>query len=418
MNKLSYYKSLIFCTLFSFVFLTNFSAQNNTSSPYSMFGLGDIENRGSIRSSGMGGVGIALESENTINLLNPASYSGLDSMSFLFDIGVLGKFSTLKSNNHQESITDMNLSGITFGFKANKRWALSFGLLPYSSIGYRFDDEKIIEGTTISYLNSIEGIGGINQFYFGNSFKVLKNLAVGINVSYLFGNLTVNESNSIVLNSTAYSSNTESSYYLNNLYLDYGIQYHFAVKKNIFSIGAIFSNKQLLNADYSTQTLLGTGDELYLEEKSAKDIIIPQSAGIGLAFQIPEKLLISADYQIQDWTENSFLNDIADYKRSQGIRFGVEYKPQKSIGSSYFSFIDYRIGAYYTDLYYQLYDIPIIERGVSLGFGLPLRGAKINLSMEYAIKGATTKGLVEEDYFKVKLGLSLKQSWFQRRKFY
>lgn len=418
MNNIQILKLYIFILSISFSH-SSLIAQNNTSSPYSIFGLGDIEPKSSIRSTGMGGIGIALPSEHSVNTLNPASYTGLDTLSFVFDIGLMGKFTRLKSQNMQEKVNDFNINAINFGFKPKKWWALSFGLMPYSTIGYQFDNEKIIEGTTTKYINTIEGSGGLNQVYFGTAFKLWKNFSVGVNASYLFGNLITNELNDLVINNTSYSTNTENTYYLNNVFFDYGLQYQFTKTKWHYSIGIVFSNKQTLSSDFTTQTTLETtGEEYYSEENSAKDIVIPQSAGVGFALQIPERLLVSVDYTIQDWTENTFTKSIADYKISQSAKFGLEYKPEKSIGSSYFSYIDYRIGAFYSDLYYQLYGIPITEKGLSIGLGLPFRSSKANLSFEYAIKGTTQSGLVEENYFKIKLGLSLKQLWFQRRKFY
>ena len=393
------------------------NAQNNTSSPYSMFGLGDIEARTSIRSNGMGGAGIALESKGVMNYLNPASYAGLDSMFFLFEIGGMGKFTTLKTNYKEEKVNDGNISAINFGFRAKKWWALSFGLMPYSIIGYRIDNDRIIEGTNLSYLNTMEGSGGINQAYIGNAFKI-KNFSFGFNTSLLFGNLVIKESNQVALTGEVYDLQTESSYFLSNLYLDYGVQYHFKIKKLIYAIGATFSNKQQLNSSFSNSTYLSTGEVLSSEENSAKDIIIPQSMGVGISVEIPDRLVVAADYVIQDWTENTFASSIASFKNSQSIKIGIEYKPNRSFGKSYFNFVDYRIGAFYSDLYYQLYGIPIIEKGVSIGFGLPFRGVKIDMSLEYGIKGTTQNGLVEENYFKLKLGLSLKQLWFQKRKFH
>lgn len=176
-----------------------------------MFGLGDIESRGSIRSSGMGGVGIAFDSKDAINILNPASYSGIDSTAFVFDIGGMGKFSTLKTLRNHEKVNDGNISAINFGFRTNKWWAMSFGLLPYSNIGYKIDTEKIISGTTVHYLNTIEGQGGINQVYVGNSFK-FKNLSLGVNAAFLFGNLIILETNN-ALNGEFYTMETENSYF-------------------------------------------------------------------------------------------------------------------------------------------------------------------------------------------------------------
>ena len=54
--------------------LLNVAAQNMTSSPVSMFGLGELSTGEGGIYSGLGGVGIALRGENVINSANPASF--------------------------------------------------------------------------------------------------------------------------------------------------------------------------------------------------------------------------------------------------------------------------------------------------------------------------------------------------------
>lgn len=407
------FKLAIIVFLLSFL---NIKAQNNTSSPYSMFGLGEIESKASIRSSGMGGAGIAFTSESAINMLNPASYTGIDSSAFIFELGGMGKFSTLKTNSQKEYANDGNFSYVNFGFRAKKWWAMSFGLRPYSNIGYRIDNQRYIGGTTEPYLNTIEGQGGINYFYIGNAFKY-KNLSVGVNTSLLFGSLTLQEYN-VFYTENFESLLTENTYFLRNIYFDYGIQYQFKLAKLKYSIGATFSNQQKLLASYKTFTVNSSGDSLKSESSLAKDIFIPQYGAVGVSVEIPQRLIVAADYSIQDWSESLFYSSIAEYKMSQSFHFGVEYKPVRKYFKSYFSFVDYRLGAHYSDLYYELYGIPVTEKGISIGFGLPFRGIKIDLSFEYGILGADKINMLEEDYFKFKVGIALKQNWFQKRKFY
>ena len=56
--------------------------------PYSMYGYGVLNDHVSSAQRAMGGIGYALRSPRQINVKNPASYAAIDSMTFLFDIGV------------------------------------------------------------------------------------------------------------------------------------------------------------------------------------------------------------------------------------------------------------------------------------------------------------------------------------------
>ena len=68
-------------------------AQNGTNSPYTRYGYGDLSNRSFGAGRSMGGVGIGLRSSKQINPMNPASYSSMDSMTFLFDFGASAQLS-------------------------------------------------------------------------------------------------------------------------------------------------------------------------------------------------------------------------------------------------------------------------------------------------------------------------------------
>ncbi|MBQ5925150.1 MAG: hypothetical protein IIX03_00390, partial [Paludibacteraceae bacterium] len=84
-------------------------AQNNTNSPYTRYGYGQLEDDCFSRSQSMGGTSIGLRNKNSINSTNPASYSSIDSTSFIFEMGVSGLLSNFQSNNSQNTTFTGNL---------------------------------------------------------------------------------------------------------------------------------------------------------------------------------------------------------------------------------------------------------------------------------------------------------------------
>ena len=62
--------------------------QKLVNSPYARFGPGTLEPAGSFKSLGMGRTGVAYTDPLNITYQNPASYSRLDTNSFVFDFGV------------------------------------------------------------------------------------------------------------------------------------------------------------------------------------------------------------------------------------------------------------------------------------------------------------------------------------------
>ena len=117
-------------------------SQNNTNSPYTRFGYGDLTEGTASELRGMGGVGIANRSKSTINVLNPASYSSVDSLTFQFDVGAGARFSHFMTKgtdgNLSNSAFNANLEYLTMRFPLGKWLGFSAGLLPYSFSGYNF----------------------------------------------------------------------------------------------------------------------------------------------------------------------------------------------------------------------------------------------------------------------------------------
>jgi len=169
-------------------------SSQTTSSPYSIFGLGYLESNAIGPFKAMGGTGIAFLSDKSVNFMNPASYSGLDSLISVFELGVFGKYTMFSTSRETQSLINANLKYVAMGFRIAPWLATSFGFSPYSSIGYSISVDSPVEGTNQEYLKTFTGNGGINQVYLGASVKIVRNLSLGFNAAYLFGNITHTES--------------------------------------------------------------------------------------------------------------------------------------------------------------------------------------------------------------------------------
>src|SRR3954469_18012258 len=92
--------------LFLFLFLSAIhllSAQQNTLSPYSRYGIGELEPGGFVPQKGMGGIGTAFYGQDRLNFLNPSSYA-FDTIT-TFEPGIRGEYANLATvtNNQNAS---------------------------------------------------------------------------------------------------------------------------------------------------------------------------------------------------------------------------------------------------------------------------------------------------------------------------
>ena len=69
-----------------------------------------------------------------------------------------------------------------------KHVGVSFGLIPFTNIGYNYSVTDYLDGDrSTTYTNTYSGSGGIHQVYFGAGWEFLKGLSIGANVSYIWG---------------------------------------------------------------------------------------------------------------------------------------------------------------------------------------------------------------------------------------
>lgn len=404
------------------------NAQNRIHTPYSRFGIGEIQAYSNSQYSAMGGIGFAIATPNSVNFNNPASYTKFDSLSFIFEGGMISNFTTLESNGLSQKSNYTSLSYLTFGFPINRWWKASFGLLPYSSVGYKITDHQ-----SVPYYGNVdfryEGNGGINQFFIGQAIKLNSNLSIGVNIGYLFG--TIDKSRIVAPLDSAYVFNvkTLNSNTYGNFKFNFGLQYFKSLKNDfIFGTGVVFSN--VINGKVTDNQLsysyseTSTGYEYVYDTSSVlskseqNEIHLPMSAGIGFSIEKKNKWLIGADFNWQNWEAYSYKNIKDSLYNSFRISIGGMIKPNSN-SSNYFKRITYRAGFRFEPNYLKLYGEQINEFGISFGLGLPLRKSKstINLGVEFGRKGTQNNGLIEENFTKFTIGFSAYDFWFYKRKF-
>lgn len=418
MNKYFYIIQYLVLAAVIMLINLNVNAQNNTSSPYSMYGLGELRSQTNPHNSALGGTGIGLVSANFLNTLNPASYNGIDSLTFIFEIGADAKLSDYKTKRKSASSADANFSYLALGWRINQWLAAGFGLNPFSSTGYEINTTSLIEGIQQEYPLTIYGSGDISRAYFSTAVRPLKNFSLGFKTSFLFGNQAQTQFHDLSGLGSASISN-ETTDYFNNFYWEFGIQYQFQLPNSTFTLGAIYNPRQELHTKRVNTTYNSAGVTLQYEEESEGEFIIPQEAGIGISWQKGEHLLLALDAGMQMWSDESYDVSGVDLKNNPYVRGGIDFLPSTNMLASYWKKVNYRIGGQYAKSYLSLREIQLGEMGISFGLGLPIRNQKsrIDLSFELGKSGTISKNLIQENYVRFRLGFSLKDRWFTRPKY-
>ncbi|HEY5499878.1 MAG TPA: hypothetical protein VIK20_05795 [Bacteroidales bacterium] len=395
-----------------FLFLSCMSAQN-TSSPYSRYGLGSLENASMGKSRAMGGIGYGIRDNIQINPLNPASYSAVDTLNFVFDFGVSSSYSFFTENGKSQVNPNGKFDYLAMKVPLKKYWGLTMGLMPFSSVGYSRKENGTTAFGDIDYTNTYVGSGGLNTVFLGTGISLGKNLSLGTNIKYVFGTLSY----------TGTTSNTgyNSSYFYKSVILgtpslDFGVQYQtYLGKKGKLVLGATFTNASAFQLNERDSINISGTDTTTSKVDYAFDL--PNTIGIGASYTYDRRLTVGFDFQNQAWSNANFYGKKGTLSDNTRYALGVEYLPAL-IASNYLNAIRYRFGMNYTDTYYKFSDGTVKNAGITLGFGLPLRGQKsaLNFSFEAGKLIVPASCALHENYFKVSLDVSFNEMWFLKRK--
>ena len=393
-------------------------AQYSANSFYSVFALGDLNTSGTGKISGMGNAGVALRSGTYLNNLNPSSYSAFDSTSFIFDFGLAGYTSAFSSRSEKKIASDMNFDHLALGFPITGWWGSSIGIIPYSTVGYNITTSIPVEGKILDVETLFVGNGGINQFYLSNAFSIARQFSLGLNLSYLMGSITQNEINKLGVFGLD-DIYTIRTMHFNNFHYSLGFQYCLNLNRDKLSIGATYSPLQKLSTSYSIEVRIEDADTLKSDSEVLDDFIMPASFSAGLAYEVNSILSFAVDYSLHKWSDAGYSKDVARLTDCYSINFGMEYNPVQQKNSTFWNVIKYRLGGYYEKTYLTLKGNEIIDTGITLGLGFPIRRQKsiINLSIGLGQLGTLNDGLIKETYGSLTLGLSFHDNWFIRRRF-
>lgn len=410
--------------------IVNTYSQKSSASPYSFFGIGEENIIKTVEEISRGETGVADYSSYSLFLSNPASLANLTYTTY--GLGVTN--STLKAtdglNSERSSVT--SLSYLALGVPIGDKAGFAFGLQPNTNVGYSLLQEFTDANDLVTESNLFSGSGGTNRVFLGYGRKFHKFATVGIEGSFIFGRLSNN-----ILNrrdNVQFATQSETNSNISGFVLKVGIQYHKPLKKKKdieLQLGATAS----LNSN-----LTNRGDELLfslLNNTSGaiipRDTILNQSfngkvknpfkstVGIGIGKHYNWNMSLEYAYQGAISFSGGVLDggsSIVNYKSANRISFGGYYLPNYNSVTSYWDRVTYRGGIKYKQTGLVVNNEDINEYGISFGVGMPLGKelSTLNLGLELGKRGTINSGLVKENYFNLRIGFTLNDKWFVKRK--
>ncbi|MBS1653844.1 MAG: hypothetical protein JSU05_03285 [Bacteroidetes bacterium] len=402
-----YAKNTFFFLLFSI--LTLHSMAQNMNSPYSVYGIGDIDTKTYNRTSGMAGTGLATKSSVFLIDNNPASISGLIRSFYIMNIAITGKASQYSGdpvNSTNSSNKDLWVKGIILGVKINNFWASSIGFNQFSNVNYVLNGSKFIEGTNTSLTTTYTGDGGLNKYYWNNAFSLGKHFSVGVKSSVIAG--SVNQTETLVEETTSNVIQTKQQDYYGHLHFEYGAIYNTSLnKKWDLALGGKFSNKT--NMPYNRSITVTENSSIIVNDKYLKtnQFYLPVSLGGGLSLTHNKKSTFAADYIHEDWSSLNISGTGWQLINSDRVSIGTQISKFQNAFGQNFEKNFWQFGAFAKSSYLSVRNHNINDYGISFGYGGLLKGGLLySLSGEFGTRGTTSASLIRENYFQFTIGLS------------
>lgn len=428
----------------------------NAFSPYTMYGIGEVNTPGTMVMRSMGGAGVAMRSVNSVNLLNPAAHSAAPRKTFLFNFGLEGQnfynAQTAEGIAKRTSYNTFNFHDIAFQMPLGKGLGLGFSLTPYSSVGYRMkydhslDPSDPVAGNVGLVRYNYEGEGDVTQVKLGVGWEIFRNFSFGAALQYYWGNINrsfVMTPVPFVGEGTYSSTVGEDKYGVSSFKGSVGVQWSpIRNTKRALTIGAAYEFGGDLSPRVTKRIYVG---DLYSsivhDDVSQLPLVLPRQLTAGVHYQ-NTRWNLCLDYVYQDWgsrNSGSVSTGVSGadrtsyevaYTNTGTLRAGAEFSPNRYDVRRPLRRWYYRAGFSYGSYNQTFNGHALSQYAATLGVGIPVNFfafSSIDVGVEYGRRGyniAERVGLVRQQYFKIAVGFSLfasstenQEYWFMRPKY-
>ena len=402
-------------------------AQKNNASPYSFFGIGEQTSQKTVEEMSMGQIGAAFNSSYQITFTNPAALGNLQYTTYT----IAGENRSFRINDgtNKGSASTASLSYFALGIPVGARAGLSFGLQPNTTVGYSLTGEIKNTAGDLTEINAYNGKGGTNRVFMGFGYQLHKSVSLGLEAAYVFGsieNTLLNRRDGVPL---ATMHRTDSK--INGFTAKAGLQFKTKVSEKLtLKGGAVFHLKNNLSNDGDELlfSLLNTGNEIIsprdtlINNSFNSEIRKPLQTMLGVGLGEESKWYAGLEYSFQnaiDFFDGVLAsNTRVGYDKASRVSVGGYYIPKINSISSYWDRITYRAGVSYKETGLVVNNTKVSDLGMSFGVGLPMgkQLSNLNLGFELGQRGETKNSLIKENYFNFRLGLTLNDRWFVKRK--
>jgi hypothetical protein len=439
--------------------MTSAKGQTDFGSPYSLFGPGTPFQRQTVSQAGMGGSGSAFFDLYRQNLLNPAVQAYHADP--IFEFGGRLDRTTYGSNEGSFAATAFKINNISMSFPIMRnRMGLTIGIVPYTSLGYDVTASSAEGSTDTPFTANYRGEGGISRAFIGTGLKLFDKvdsannvtaLAIGGNMNFNFGtienlrqmgfpedlqNLGLSATEKILMRDASFEVGAHFQTNIVKRSID-SPKYLKLLLSTVYDLGGDMNSElseTITNIRFASNGGVAVGDTLSFFDRSKGTLTLPGKLTLGMGLDYVndkrQRIRFAFDYSVQEWSayrisyENSSRG--FDFEDSHTIKTGIEFTPSLS-SLNFLERVTYRTGFRYEETSLNIRNTRISDIGISFGASIPMHfqrnttQSSVNFGTEFGRYGTKENGLIQEDYMRFYIGLSLtpnfRNRWFVQQKY-
>ena len=357
----------------------------------------------SVRGFGMGGTGLALKDTVMINNYSISMWRHLTETRATFSMNYNRISADIAGESYSSATGDFGGMNLVIPVK-KKKVVVGIVLQPYTDLD--FSTFRSVDNGGLLYDQLTELNGSVSRARVNIAWSLMPELGVAFQGSYYFG--TLNHTYEFFFDDPALADQFHQiAYRLSGP----GVGASFDAMPFDRLHVAGFADIQP-NIDFTVEFVSRVPTPVNQERQFDS---FPLQYGIGAAFDISKRWLVSSDYSFQKWSE-LLKTASPDYEDWYQLGIGFERRANTRRGASFFNRMDLRAGYSTSHIGYRFNDASVVENAVHLGMGLPFTQDRnrLDIGVRAGIRGDQGKNLAEETFFQLQMSISLGERWFQK----
>jgi len=398
-------KWLQFCTLG--LALATIAGSVEAGSIYSRFGIGVPRYYVSARAFAMGGAGVAVASNTSLNYINPAALSYFTVT--MIDASALSEKTDVRvPNANKGEFSNTIFNGFMALVPLQGGLVVSLGMQPYSFVSYDFSSPLVTDNFQAT--QSLIGEGSLTRGFLKLGVGITHWLRLGVGADFYLGRIKRTwrffyDTPGYEASRDAISSSIQGMSGHAGVLLDFGKR---------LKVGATIMLPANLRSTTEIRYIFGE-----TEEVSSNAVGLPFGQVYGIAYAPIANLEIVADYSMQSWgsiaPEKMFGASMVNTSQAA---VGFEILPTLKRSVPFYKRMRYRAGAKISKLpYLDIQGEEVNERFLTFGFSFPHAPNRsvLDFGFEFGKRGKSSMNAAEESIFRVVASITSGEKWFVRR---